>query len=174
MFDFLKKEKKPNPDASRLLASILVVYPAIQSVTYDSKEDILELSFALSGKFSKDDFEDFLKYVAESVETLHYLENLYGASIELNVEGIFGTYFLNVRRDMATLTCKELSMLTEMAANYFGDTLIEEFDSAIQDEEYLMEQEDYLEQCLSSMRQLRIEGKLVGVREQEKVVVYNR
>ncbi|MBQ7703911.1 MAG: hypothetical protein IJT73_00560 [Selenomonadaceae bacterium] len=174
MFDFLKKEKKPNPDASRLLASILVVYPAIQSVSYDSKDDILELSFALSGKFSKDDFEDFLKCVAESVETLHYLENLYGASIELNVEGIFGTYFLNVRRDMATLTCKELSLLTEMAVNYFGDTLIEDYDGAIPDEEYLLEQEDYLEQCLSNMRQLRVEGKLVCVREQERVVVYNR
>ena len=174
MFDFLKREKKPNPDASRLLASILVVYPTIQSVTYDSKDDILELSFALSGKFSKNDFEDFLKYVAESVETLHYLENLYGATIELNVEGIFGTYFLNVRRDMATLTCRELSLLTEMAANYFGENLIEDFESEMQDEEYLLEQEDYLEQCLSSIRQLRVEGKLVGVREQERVVVYNR
>lgn len=174
MFDFLKREKKPNPDASRLLASILVVYPTIQSVTYDSKDDILELSFALSGKFSKNDFEDFLKYVAESVETLHYLENFYGATIELNVEGIFGTYFLNVRRDMATLTCRELSLLTEMAANYFGENLIEDIENAVQDEEYLMEQEDYLEQCLSSMRQLRIEGKLVCVREQERVVVYNR
>ena len=174
MFDFLKREKKPNPDASRLLASILVVYPTIQSVSYDSKEDILELSFALSGKFSKNDFEDFLKYVAESVETLHYLENLYGASIELNVEGIYGTYFLNVRRDMATLTCKELSLLTEMAANYFGENLIEDYEGAVPDEEYLMEQEDYLEQCLSNMRQLRVEGKLVCVREQERVVVYNR
>ena len=174
MFDFLKKEKKPNPDAGRLLASILVVYPTIQSVSYDSKEDILELSFALSGEFSKDDFEDFLKYVAESVETLHYLENLYGASIELNVEGIYGTYFLNVRRDMATLTCKELSLLTEMAANYFGENLIEDYEGEMQDEEYLMEQEDYLEQCLSNMRQLRVEGKLVCVREQERVVVYNR
>ena len=174
MFDFLKREKKPNPDASRLLASILVVYPTIQSVTYDSKDDILELSFALSGKFSQNDFEDFLKYVAESVETLHYLENFYGATIELNVEGIFGTYFLNVRRDMATLTCRELSFLTEMAANYFGENLIEDVENTIQDEEYLIEQEEYLEQCLSSMRQLRIEGKLVGVREQERVVVYNR
>ena len=173
MFDFFKREKKPNPDASRLLASILVVYPTIQSVTYDSEDDILELSFALNGKFSHDDFESFLKYVAESVETLHYLENLYGASIELNVEGVYGTYFLNVRRDMATLTCRELSLLTEIVSNYFGDKLIEDFDSE-PDEEYLMEQEDYLEQCLSNMRQLRVEGKLVGVREQERVVVYNR
>lgn len=173
MFDFFKREKKPNPDASRLLASILVVYPTIQSVTYDSEDDILELSFALNGKFSHDDFEDFLKYVAESVETLHYLENLYGASIELNVEGIYGTYFLNVRRDMATLTCKELALLTEIVSNYFGDKLIEDFESET-DEEYLMEQEDYLEQCLSNMRQLRVEGKLVGVREQERVVIYNR
>ncbi len=174
MFDFLKRERKPNPDASRLLASILVLYPTIQSVTYDSKEDILELSFALNGKFSPSDFEYFLHYVGESVKTLHHLEGLSGASIELNVEGIYGTCFLNVRRDMTTLTSRELSLLTEMAANYFGDKLIEDFDGSVPDEDFLLEQEDYLEQCLNNMRQFRVEGKLVGVREQERVVVYAR
>ena len=69
---------------------------------------------------------------------------------------------------------RELSLLTEMAANYFGDRLIEDEDGSIPDEDYLIAQEDYLEQCLSNMLQLRVEGKLVGVREQERVVVYNR
>ena len=175
MFDFLKKSKKPNPDASRLLASILVVFPAVQSVTYESKSESLEFSFALNGKFSKDDFENFLAYVAESLETFHHLEGLGGAKFELNVEGGYGTYFLNVRRDVATLTCRELSLLTELAANYFGDKLIEEYDeNYFPDEEYLIAQEDYLEQCLNNMRQLRVEGRLVGVREHERVVVYAR
>ena len=166
MFDFLKKAKKPDPDAGRLLASILVVFP--------SKDETLELSFALNGKFSHDDFEKFLNYVAESVETFHHLEGLSGATIDLNVEGIYGTCFLNVRRDVATLTCRELSLLTELAANYFGDRLIEEYDDSIPDEEYLMAQEDFLEQGLNNMRQLRVEGRLVGVREHERVVVYAR
>ena len=174
MFDFLKKAKKPDPDAGRLLASILVVFPSVQSVTYDSKDETLELSFALNGKFSHDDFEQFLNYVAESVETFHHLEGLSGATIDLNVEGIYGTCFLNVRRDVATLTCRELSLLTELAANYFGDQLIEEYDDSIPDEEYLMAQEDFLEQGLNNMRQLRVEGRLVGVRERERVVVYSR
>ena len=174
MFEFLKKAKKPDPDAGRLLASILVVVPAIQSVTYESKDETLEFSFALNGKFSHDDFEDFLAYVADSVETFHHLEGLCGAKIELNVEGVYGTCFLNVRRDIATLTCRELSLLTELAFNYFGDKLVEEYDDSIPDEEYLMAQEDYLEQCLNNMRQLRVEGRLVGVRERERVVVYSR
>ena len=93
--------------------------------------------------------------------------------IELNVEGVFGTCFLNVRRDMATMTCRELSLLTELAANYFGDKLIEDDDSYA-DEDYIVAQEDFLEQCLSNIRQMRIEGRLVGVREQERVVVYAR
>ena len=172
MFDFLKKTKKPDPDAGKLLASILVVFPSVQSVTYDSKDETLELSFALNGKFSHDDFENFLNYVAESMETFHHLEGLSGATIDLNVEGIYGTCFLNVRRDVATLTCRELSLLTELAANYFGDKLIEEYDDSIPDEEYLMAQEDFLEQSLNNMRQLRVEGRLVGVRE--RVDVYSR
>ena len=175
MFEFLKKTKKPNPDASRLLASILVVFPAIQSVTYESKGDTLEFSFALNGKFSQNELKDFLTYVAESLETFHHLEGLVGAKIELNVEGVYGTCFLNVRRDVTTLTCKELSLLTDLTTNYFGDILIEEYDdNFFPDEEYLIAQENYLEQCLNNMRQLRVEGRLVGVREHERVVVYAR
>ena len=173
MFDFFKRDKKPNADATRLLASILVVYPTIQSVSYESKDGMLELSFALNGKFSHDDFEDFLKYVADSVETFHHIEGMGGATIELNVEGFYGTCFLNVRRDMATLTCRELSLLTELAENYFGDNLIEDY-GGIPDEDYMIAQADFLEQSLNNMRQLRVDGKLVGVREQERVVVYTR
>ena len=175
MFDFLKKTKKPNPDASRLLASILVVFPAVQSVTYDSKDETLEFSFALNGKFSQEELENFLSYVAESLETFHHLEGLGCTTMELNVEGVYGTCFLNVRRDVATLTCRELSLLTELAASYFGDQLIEEYDeNYFPDEEYLIAQENYLEQCLNNMRQMRVEGRLVGVREHERVVVYAR
>ena len=175
MFDFLKKSKKPNPDASRLLASILVVFPAIQSVTYESKDETLEFSFALNGKFSEADITEFLHHVAESLETFHHLEGLTGATIDLNVEGVYGTCFLNVRRDVATLTCRELSLLTELALNYFGDKLIEEYDeNYFPDEDYLIAQEDYLEQCLNNVRLLRVEGRLVGVRERERVLVYSR
>ncbi len=174
MFDFFRRNKNPNPDATRLLASILVVYPTLQSVTYDPNTEMLELSFALNGKFTHDDFEGFLGYVAESVETFHHLEGLSGAVIELNVEGIYGTYFLNVRRDMATVTSRELSLLTELTENYFGENLIDDTADMVPDEDFLMAQEDYLEQMLSNIRQLRIEGRLIGVREQERVMVYAR
>ncbi len=173
MFDFLSRNKKPNLDASRLLASILVVYPSVQAVSYDPKDGMLELSFALKGQFSKDEFEGFLKYVADSVEAYHNLEGLGNATIELNVEGIFETCFVNVRRDMATLTYGELTLLTELAINYFGDNLIEEVDGESNDDDYVMAQEDYLEQMLSNIRQIRIENRLVGVRERERVIIYN-
>ena len=173
MFDFLNGNKKPNLDASRLLASILVVYPSVQAVSYDPKDGMLELSFAIRGAFTKDMFDGFLSYVADSVGAYHNLEGLGDAMIELNVEGIYNTCFVNVRRDMETMTCGELNLLTELAINYFGEQLIEEMAEGTNDEEYIMEQEDYLEQMLSNIRQIRIENRLVGVREHERVVVYN-
>lgn len=173
MFDFLDRNKKPNLDASRLLASILVVYPTVQAVSYDPKDGMLELSFALKGTFSQDEFEGFLKYVADSIGAYHQLENLGDATIELNVEGIYETCFVNIRRDIETVTCGELSLLTELAVNYFGENLIEEVEDTVPDEEYLMAQEDYLEQMFSNITQIRIENRLVGVRERERVIIYN-
>ena len=174
MFDFLNDNKKPNLDAGRLLAAILVVYPSVQAVSYDPKDGMLELSFAINGQFSNDEFEGFLKYVADSVEVYHQLEGLGNATIELNAEGIYGTCFLNVRRDLETLTCGELSMITELAFNYFGEKLIEEFSGDLHDEEYILSQEDYLEQMLGNIRQFRIDSRIVGVRESERVIVYTR
>ena len=95
------------------------------------------------------------------------------ATIELNVEGIYDTCFINVRRDIVTMTCGELNLLTELAFNYFGEQLIEEIAEGANDEEYILEQIDYLEQMLSNIRQIRIENRLVGVRERERVIVYN-
>ncbi len=173
MFDFLNQNKKPNLDASRLLAAILVVYPSVQAVSYDPKDGMLELSFALRGAFTKEMFDGFLNYVAESVEAYHSIEGLGDATIELNVEGIYDTCFINVRRDIVTMTCGELNLLTELAFNYFGEQLIEEIAEGANDEEYILEQIDYLEQMLSNIRQIRIENRLVGVRERERVIVYN-
>ena len=175
MFDFLKREKKVNSDASKLLASILVVYPSIQSVTYDSESDMLELSFALNGKFSRDCFEKFLEQFAESVEAFQLLERMQGAKMELAIEGAYGTWFFHVRRDMSTLNVREIALFTELTLNYFGERVIEDIDNEFSpDDEYIMEQEDYLEQCFNNIRQLRIEGRLVGVREQERVIIYTR
>ena len=156
------------------MAAILVVYPPIQAVSYDPKDGMLELSFALRGAFTKDMFDGFLDYVAASVEAYHSLEGLGDANIELNVEGVYDTCFINIRRDMDTMTCGELALLTELAINYFGEQLIEDMTDDNNDEEYIIAQEDYLEQMLSNMRQIRIENRLVGVRERERVVVYNK
>ena len=175
MFDFFKRDKKLNPDASKLLASILVLYPSIQSVTYDSESDMLELSFALNGKISRDYFEKFLERFAESVNTFQYIEKLQGAKMELSVEGAYSTWFFHVRRDVSTLNVKEIALFTELTANYFGEHLLEDVDNDLaSDEDYILEQEDYLEQCFNNIRQLRIEGRLVGVREQERVIIYTR
>ena len=78
-----------------------------------------------------------------------------------------------MRRDMETLTCGELSLLNELAINYFGERLIEEFNDDIEDDDYVMAQEGYLEHMLSNIRQIRIDNRLVGIREHERVVVYN-
>ena len=63
--------------------------------------------------------------------------------------------------------------MTELAVNYFGENLIEEVEDSVPDEEYLMAQEDYLEQMFSNITQIRIENRLVGVRERERVIIYN-
>jgi len=168
------KKKKPNPDASQLLATILVVYPMISTVSYEPKDSMIRLSVALKGKPSEADFKQLAEKTVDSIEAYHHLEGFSHARIEMYMEGIGGTFFLHVKRDMATLSRGELSVLTALIDEKFSEYLVMDEMSGTADLDFIMAQEDHLDQMLIMIRQMSIPDRLVGIREQERVVVYAR
>lgn len=177
LFPFKKSSprnpKKPNPDASYLIASILVVYPEVAKVSYDPENELLQLSFALGGQLSQQDYMNFTAKVIESIQTYHMISGFSEARLELALEGISGVNFLQIRRDMATLTRGELNIIASIVSDIFEDRLIIENDDQ-EDEELTSVQEDKLDQIFFRLRQNKISDCLVGIRENEKVIVYVR
>ena len=169
-----RKKKKPNPDASQLLATILVVYPIISTVSYEPKDSMIQLSFALKGKPSEEDFRQLAEKTVESIEAYHHLEGFSHARIEMHMEGVGGTFFLHVKRDMITLSRGEISILTTLIDEKFSEDLIFDEISGNADLDFILAQEEHLDQMLVMIRQMNIPDRLVGIREQERVVVYAR
>ena len=167
--------QKPNPEATYLLASILVVFPEIARVSYDPKDELLELSFALDGQLSRDEFQIFTMKVVESIRTYHEITGLNNARLETSIEGIANVSFLQIRRDLKTLTRGELSIITSIAQDLFEERLIIENDDPDDaEEEMMLAQEEKIDQVFGRLRQNKISDRLVGIRENEKVVVYIR
>lgn len=169
-----KTKKKPNPDASQLLATILVVYPIISTISYEPREGMIKLSFALKGQPPEEEFRQLAAKVVDSLESYHQLEGFYNARIEMQMEGVGETCFLHVKRDMATLSRGELSVLNSLIEEKFSDNLIYDEINGSADMEFILTQEERLDQILIMVRQMNIPDCLVGIRERERVVVYAR
>ena len=169
-----KKRKKTNPDASHLLATILVVYPIVSTVSYEPKDGLIQLSFAMKGAPTQESFKEFAQQLVDSMEAYHQLEGFSNARIEMYMEGVGETFFLHLKRDLATLSRGELSLLTTLIDERFADDLIMDGAHEIMDLDFLLAQEDHLDQMLSMARQMQIPDRLVGIREHERVVVYTR
>ena len=169
-----KREKKPDPEGSHLLATILVVYPEVSTVSYEPEDGMLRLSFAMTGKPEQEAFQQFAQMVIDSIEAYHHLEGFSNAKIEMYIEGAGTTSFLHVKRDIASLSRGELSIIAELVEERFRDELILDGPEGTVDTDFLIAQEDHLEQVLGMVRQLKIPDRLVGIREHERVVVYAR
>ena len=177
LFPFKKSSprnpQKPNPDASYLIASILVVYPEVAKVSYDLSDELLQLSFAIDGNLPEDSYQTFAAQSIESIRTYHALSGFSDARLELSLEVVAGVSFLQIRRDMATLTRGELNIIASIVNDIFADNLIVENDER-DDEEISAMQEEKLDQIFGRLRQNKISDCLVGIRENEKVIVYVR
>ena len=167
------RKKRPDPDASQLLATILVIYNLISTVSYDPEDSMIRLSFAFKGQPAEEDFKEFAAKAVDSIEAYHHLEGFVNPRVEMYMEGVGETYFLHVKRDMKTLSRGEISILTTLIEEKFSDYLIiDEIGGAAADADFILAQEDRLDQMLGMARQMTIPDRLVGIREQERVVVY--
>ncbi|MBR6267104.1 MAG: hypothetical protein IKR28_02065 [Selenomonadaceae bacterium] len=166
------RKKRPDPDASQLLATILVIYNMISTVSYDPEDGMIRLSFALKGQPSEGDFKEFAAKSVDSIEAYHHLEGFVNTRVEMYMEGVGETYFLHVKRDMKTLSRGEISILTTLVEESFSNFLIIDDIGDTADADFILMQEDRLDQMLGMARQMTIPDRLVGIREQERVVVY--
>lgn len=166
------RKKKPDPDASQLLATILVIYNAVSTVSYDPEDHMIRLSFAFKGQPAEGDFKEFAAKTVDSIEAYHHLEGFVNPRVEMYMEGVGETYFLHVKRDMKTLSRGEISILTTLVEERFSDYLIVDDVGGTPDADFILAQEDRLDQMLGMVRQMTIPDRLVGIREQERVVVY--
>jgi len=159
----------------QLLASMLVCYPELYSVTYEPKDTEITLDFVVQRQISHEEMEEFANLVDKSVQTYH---DLHGGSpvwlaIDADVNGTRMT--VHVRRQLATMLRGELDLLAELFDDKFGDALqvdVHTLDSLEPD--FSTMQSNVLDQMFDLVQAARIKEKMIGMRDKDKVVVYNR
>ena len=142
-----KKRQKPSKEGVSLLASILVCYEEITKVSYEPENATIRLTFSIEESLTHAQFQKIGKLLAESIAAYLDLTGLHA-------------------RD-------ELSLVADILYDAFPETLLLDERDPL-DPNFEVEQENLLDHMLGTVRQQRLHEKLLGIREGDRVVVYNQ
>jgi len=160
----------------QLLGSLLVCYPEITAITYDPQRDNLELTFMVKQPLppgrALPDFADFLR---ESLETYHEFEEGIYVWSSVNVEEQGDTLLVHIARNLADLSRGELEVMAELMLDRFGDHLMVDSHTVENLEpEFANMHSEILDQLLDQAPDITIKERMAAIRENDRVVVYNR
>ncbi|MBF1704503.1 MAG: hypothetical protein HXO79_05800, partial [Selenomonas sp.] len=123
----------------------------------------------------EDEMEAFAEFLAESIETYQGLEGGMASEMEFTYEHHEGLMMLHLARRMDEVTEREIGLTVQLLTDRFGETLLVDAHGAdVPDAEFRQMQHDALDRMLTAVREMPLRDRLVGIRERDQVVVYNR
>lgn len=185
MFDFLRRHlmgrrtSRARSEQARpgvqLLASVLVCFPEIEAVSYEPRQGLLTMDFVVRAQLSPAEIEEFAAFLAESIETYHVIEGGEASVVDFGYEQHDALTILHLARPMDELSERELNLTVQLLTERFGEALlVDPHGVETLDAEFRMLQHETLERMLVAVREIPLRERLVGIRERDQVVVYNR
>ena len=169
------KRKQVNSDGIHLLASILVCFSEITTISYEPEDESLSITFTIQVSMDQEKFDELSRFMAESIHTYHALEGYMESRVDFSMEIHDKLSFLHVMRDIATMSRGELSLMVSIMKNRFGGKLlVDGHDRGTIDPDFAASQEENLDRMLGNIRSITLPNRLVGVREGDHVLVFDR
>lgn len=169
----VEQENKPNSDGINLLVSILVCYPEIGTLSFEPADDSLKMTFILGQIPEKEVFETAKDLISRSILAYHSLEGLENAEIDMKIDNYGTVAFINMIRDVDTLSKGEIALIIALMKEAFGASLIRDASSTNLEEEGII-QEDFIDNMIGNMKLNHAVEKLIGIREDGRVMVFNK
>lgn len=168
-----EKVNKLNMDGVNLLVSILVCYPEIGTLSFEPSDESLKMTFALGKATDNEGLQKFKNFVERSVQTYYVLERIKKASIDIRMTKHEDIVFLNIIRDIKTLSKGEIALITTLVREEFGSNLVADINPMASDEECIV-QDDFIDNMIGNLIVNHNVEKLIGIREEGRVMVFNK
>ena len=167
------KEGESFTNSMSLIVSLLVRYPGIATISFDPASKSLQFTFVVARPLTPPEFDRFVGTVKESLAVLLNLSGRMPRLCDLNLSAYDGMSFLEVRRDIDSLLPDEIALLVSLIDDEFEGELVRDQDETIGEEDQAI-QEEVIEHMLEDLKDSRQEKKLIGFREEGRVMVFNR
>ena len=135
---------------------------------------MLTFEFIVRGDYPARELDAFARLLSESIETYHVLvANIWVEEVSAEKK----TVMFHVECDVMTLDRDELTLIARLFTERFGKALlVDEHSLQKLEEDFATVQSELLDQMLDQVqrREFRFRMHMVGLRENDRVVVYNR
>lgn len=170
-----RQDKNRSKEGIRLLAALLVCYPEIESLSYSPERQEIQLNFMIRGKVSEKKRIALQPRYQEAFDAYNAMLGVKTGLWYWLVEDFGVCVRLRYGRPLQALSRGELEFLAEFLTDYFDDQLVCDAHSLdVLDPQFAEAQSSVLDQTLYRVQQLPPTDHLAGLREDERVVVYNR
>ena len=159
-------------DTVNRVVALLVRFPELHSIRSNPADATLTLTYAVDKRLESDAVRALADFVGEHVRSFH---SFGGDPIErfaVTCEQDVKVTFVHVTRDLATFSPEELALQASLFVARFGDALLTNPQAEGNDDDEAGTGEESGELALDALRDPGQRQRLVGVREEKRVIVY--
>ena len=157
-------------DTVNRVVALLVRFPELHSVRSNPADATLALAFAVRARLDRAAAHALGDRVAEHVRAFLDLRGEEPQKVAVSVERDPAVTFVHVTRDAATFAREELELHVALMADAFGDRLVRDGDAPVDDDPGA--RDELVDVALDALRDPGQKQRLVGFREESRVLVY--
>jgi hypothetical protein len=169
----MKQDDERVSNGVNLLISILVRYPEIGTINFDAEKNTLKLTFMLSGIPDDGTFAKIRRILLNSIAAYHMLEGSKEVTADVKLSSCGEVAMLAILRDVQTLSKGEITLIIALLRENLKDRLVVDDNDAMLEEDLLV-QEEVIDNMLETIKTQRSGKGLIGIREDGRVLVFNK
>jgi hypothetical protein len=159
-------------DTVNRVVALLVGFPELHSLRSNPADATLTLTYAVDRRLDAAAVRALADSIGEHVESFHALGGEPIERIGVACEQDVNVTFVHVTRDLATFSPEELALQAAVFAERFGEALLTNPHSEEAADDDAGSTEETAELALDALRNPAQRQRLVGVREEKRVLVY--
>ena len=121
----LKLDGEKVSDSVNLLVSMLVRYPEIGTLRFDSSNATLNLTFILTTIPSDEQFRSFKDYLEKSLQSFYYLSAYDNLLLTITMTPYDSITVIHIARDIDTLSKSEIALMIKIIQLHFADNSLQ-------------------------------------------------
>ena len=155
-----------------LIVSLLIRYPEIATLKLNPEDHSLIFSFIFRYKFTTEEKRAFREELGMSLEALAVLDQVHPQIIDVKFKREHDLSFLEIKRDIASFSPEELSLIIKIINDRYEQVVIKEAEGETGEEDLLF-QEEMIAHMMEEMKETPQEKELIGIREEGRVMIFN-